>query len=132
MQAFLYAILLSNLKYRNCVFYFNSCLCVALYYYFGFRLYSLAWQLAPVQHSSGIETIETDLYRLHCFHTLTGIKLLVVADAKQQNVDAFLRKAYEIYADYALKNPFYLLDQPIRTDLFDLNLQLLADNIDRL
>jgi hypothetical protein len=97
-----------------------------------FGLYSLAWQLSPVAHSSGIEQIETDLFKLHCFHTLTGIKFICVADSKQQNVDAFLRKCYELYADYALKNPFYLIDQPIRSDLFDSNIQLAVDYIDRL
>jgi hypothetical protein len=96
------------------------------------RLYSLAWQLSPVAHSSGIETIETDLYRMYCFHTVTGLKFIVVADSKQQNIELFLRKSYELYADYALKNPFYLNDQPIRSDLFDTNIQLAVDNIDRL
>lgn len=83
-------------------------------------------------HSSGIEQIETDQYKLYCFHTITGIKFIAVADSRQQNVEPFLRKTYEIYSDYALKNPFYLLDQPIRSDLFDLNLQLAIDNIDKI
>ena len=28
--------------------------------------------------------------------------------------DLFLRKIYELYADFALKNPFYSLEMPIR------------------
>ncbi len=87
----------------------------------------MAWQLAPTQ-SSGIELIETDVFKLYCFHTITGIKFIAIADTKQQNVEQFLRKTYEIYSDYALKNPFYLIDQPIRSDLFDLNLKLTVDN----
>jgi hypothetical protein len=86
----------------------------------------LAWQLAPIQ-SSGIELIETDMFRLYCFHTMTGIKFIAIADTRQQNVEQFLRKTYEIYSDYALKNPFYLMDQPIRSDLFDSNLQATVD-----
>ena len=74
-----------------------------------FGLYSLAWQLAPVAHSSGIEVIETDLYRLYCYHTITGLKFIAIADSRQQNVELFLRKTYEIYSDYALKNPWYIL-----------------------
>jgi trafficking protein particle complex subunit 4 len=92
----------------------------------------LAWQLSPVAHSSGIELIETDMFKLYCFHTITGLKFIAIADSKQPNVETFLRKAYEIYADYALKNPFYLMDQPIRSDLFDFNLQMAADSIDKL
>ena len=100
--------------------------------FFVLRLYSLAWQLSPVAHSSGIEQIETDQYKLYCFHTITGIKFIAIADSRQANVDTFLRKTYEIYSDYALKNPFYLMDQPIRSDLFDTNIQNYIDNIDRI
>jgi hypothetical protein len=91
-------------------------------------LYSLAWQLAPIP-SSGIELIETDLFKLCCFHTITGLKFIAITDTKQQNVEQFLRKTYEIYTDFALKNPFYLIDQPIRSDLFDSNLQALVENV---
>lgn len=100
--------------------------------FYVLRLYSLAWQLSPVAHSSGIEQIETDQYKLYCFHTITGIKFIAIADSRQANVDTFLRKTYEIYTDYALKNPFYLMDQPIRSDLFDTNIQNYIDNIDRI
>ena len=43
-----------------------------------------------------------------------GIKILVLADPKQAGIDVLLRKIYEIYSDYALKNPFYSIDMPIR------------------
>ena len=60
---------------------------------------------------------------------MTGLKFIAIADIKQQNVEQFLRKTYEIYTDYALKNPFYLIDQPIRSDLFDANLQGLVEAV---
>ena len=59
------------------------------------------------------------------------MKFIAIADSKQQNVEMFLRKSYEIYADYALKNPFYLMDQPIRSDLFDSNIQMAVELIER-
>ena len=31
-----------------------------------------------------------------------------------EKADMFLKKCYEIYSDYALKNPFYSLEMPIR------------------
>lgn len=43
-----------------------------------------------------------------------GIKFIVLADPRQSGIDALLRKIYEIYSDYALKNPFYSLEMPIR------------------
>ena len=44
----------------------------------------------------------------------TGVKFIVIADNKQHRVEELLRKIYELYADYVLKNPFYSLDMPIR------------------
>lgn len=43
-----------------------------------------------------------------------GIKFMVLADPRQTGIDALLRKIYEIYSDFALKNPFYSLEMPIR------------------
>lgn len=97
-----------------------------------FGLYSLAWQLSPIAFSSGIEQIETDQNRLYCFHTITGYKFIAITDSRQSNVENFLKKSYEIFSDYALKNPFYLNDQPIKSDLFDTHIQFAVDNIDRL
>ncbi|KAF6106821.1 trafficking protein particle complex 4 [Phyllostomus discolor] len=74
--------------------------------------------------SSGIEVLETDTFKLHCFQTLTGIKFVVLADPRQAGIDSLLRKIYEIYSDFALKNPFYSLEMPIRCELFDQNMKL--------
>lgn len=38
-----------------------------------YPLFALASQLSPEPKSSGIEVLETDTFRLHCFQTLTGI-----------------------------------------------------------
>jgi len=38
----------------------------------------------------------------------------VISDLKQAGVDILLKKVYEVYADFALKNPFYSLDMPVR------------------
>jgi hypothetical protein len=56
---------------------------------------------------------------------------LVVADPKQLNVDLLLRRIYELYSDFALKNPFYSLEMPIRCDLFDSNLQAVLEQIEK-
>lgn len=39
---------------------------------------------------------------------------IAVGAPGQTNLDVFLRKVYELYADYVLKNPFYSLEMPIR------------------
>lgn len=86
-------------------------------------LYAIACQLSPVEHSSGVEHLETDTFKLHCLQTQTGVKFIVFTDPNRSSEELLLKKLYEIYSDYALKNPFYSLDMPVRCDLFDANLQ---------
>ncbi|KAM4651940.1 trafficking protein particle complex subunit 4 [Discoglossus pictus] len=86
-------------------------------------LFAIGSQLSPEPGSSGIELLETDTFKLHCYQTLTGIKFMVLADPRQAGIDSLLRKIYELYSDYALKNPFYSLEMPIRCELFEQNLK---------
>ncbi|XP_052760453.1 trafficking protein particle complex subunit 4-like [Mya arenaria] len=95
-------------------------------------LFAIGSQLSPEARSSGIEMLETDVFKLHCMQTMTGLKFIVIADPKQAAVDILLKKIYETYADFALKNPFYSLDMPIRCDLFDTNLQGALEQAERL
>lgn len=48
------------------------------------------------------------------YSLLTGVKLIVLADPRQGTMEGLLKKIYELYADYALKNPFYSIDMPVR------------------
>lgn len=68
---------------------------------------------------SGIEVLETENFRLQCFSTLTGTKFLLFTEPQQPNVDSTLRKIYELYADYVMKNPFYQMEMPVRCEAFD-------------
>uniref|UniRef100_A0A2K5KZ32 Trafficking protein particle complex subunit n=1 Tax=Cercocebus atys TaxID=9531 RepID=A0A2K5KZ32_CERAT len=70
---------------------------------------------------SGNDTTCSNVYPLV---TILGIKFVVLADPRQAGIDSLLRKIYEIYSDFALKNPFYSLEMPIRCELFDQNLKL--------
>ncbi|XP_054259991.1 trafficking protein particle complex subunit 4 [Macrosteles quadrilineatus] len=96
-----------------------------------YPLFAIATQLSPEPKSSGIEVLEADTFKLHCFQTLTGVKFMVVAEPTQTGVESLLKKIYELYADYALKNPFYSLEMPIRCELFDTNLQALLEQMEK-
>ncbi|KAL3961953.1 hypothetical protein ACCO45_003476 [Purpureocillium lilacinum] len=69
--------------------------------------------------SSGLEVLETENFRMQCFTTLTGTKFLLFTDTTQTNVDVTLRRIYDLYSDYVMKNPFYSLEMPVRCDFFD-------------
>ena len=75
--------------------------------------------VAPVRKSSGIELLETSTFNLHCFETKTGIKFMVVGGKNAIGVERLLRRVYDVYADFAMKNPFYELEQPIQAELFE-------------
>lgn len=96
-----------------------------------YPLFAIASQLSPEPKSSGIEVLETDAFKLNCFQTLTGVKFMVISEPSQIGMEALLRKMYELYSDYALKNPFYSLEMPIRCELFDVNIQSLLDIVER-
>lgn len=55
-----------------------------------------------------------------------GVKFVAIVRPDRPNVEGILRKIYELYADYVLKNPFYTPDMPIRCDRFDTALQKLV------
>ncbi|KAI8325563.1 Sybindin-like protein [Martensiomyces pterosporus] len=93
-------------------------------------IHALASRISPAAGSdsakdSGIQTIDTDKFRIHCFQTPTGIKLIAVTDLVHTRLTDVLTKVYGMYSDYALKNPFHNLEMPIRSELFDTKLQQL-------
>lgn len=53
---------------------------------------------------------------------MTGTKFLLFTDPLTPNVDVVMRKVYELYADYVMKNPFYQLEMPVRCESFDRHL----------
>ena len=40
-----------------------------------------------------------------------------------------MKKIYDVYGDYVMKNPFYTPEMPIRAELFDLNLAKLVKQV---
>lgn len=96
-----------------------------------YPLFAIASQLSPEPRSSGIEVLEADTFRLYCFQTLTGIKFMIVAEPSQSGMEILLKRVYDLYADYALKNPFYALEMPIRCELFETNLQTLLETVEK-
>ncbi|KAH0950008.1 hypothetical protein HN011_000400 [Eciton burchellii] len=96
-----------------------------------YPLFAIASQLSPEPRSSGIEILEADTFRLYCFQTLTGIKFMIVAEPSQSGMEILLKRVYDLYADYALKNPFYALEMPIRCELFETNLQTLLETVEK-
>eukprot|EP01098_Paradermamoeba_levis_P002996 TRINITY_DN1403_c0_g7_i1.p1 TRINITY_DN1403_c0_g7~~TRINITY_DN1403_c0_g7_i1.p1 ORF type:complete len:139 (-),score=44.21 TRINITY_DN1403_c0_g7_i1:94-510(-) len=86
-------------------------------------LHAITSNLSPVLASSGIELLETDTFKLQCYQTPTGIKFYITAEVNHPDLTSTLLNIYKCYTDYVLKNPFYEIDQPIRCELFDIELE---------
>ncbi|ODV90391.1 hypothetical protein CANCADRAFT_2118 [Tortispora caseinolytica NRRL Y-17796] len=91
-------------------------------------IHVIASKISPVSHSSGIKSIDSSTFSLHCLQTPTGIKFLLVTDPGQSNAHLLLSKIYQLYADYVMKNPFHQLEMPIRSDQFNRQLTIYASS----
>ena len=69
--------------------------------------------------TTGIESMESSHFRLTCFQTPTGVKFLLFTSPEQPKTDAVVRRCYELYGEFVMRNPFYSLEMPIRVEKFD-------------
>ncbi|KAJ1502932.1 hypothetical protein HMI54_008534 [Coelomomyces lativittatus] len=92
-------------------------------------VHAISSRISPVSGSSGLESLETNSFTLTCYQSPTGLKFVIFTDPQHSSIDAVLRKIYEIYSDFALKNPFYTPEMPIRCELFEIHLFKLIKTI---
>ncbi|ODV79491.1 Sybindin-like protein [Suhomyces tanzawaensis NRRL Y-17324] len=83
-------------------------------------------------NKTGLGSIETDLFNLYVFQSLTGIKFILITSPnpilqkQHEQASETFRHLYVLYSDYVMKDPFYSLDMPIKSQLFDLKVGELA------
>ena len=81
-------------------------------------LSAMAAEISPVKSDSpkGIESVNFGDFVLHCKQTMTGMQFILIANSlvTGKMASEILTAVYQVYADYALKNPFYSMDMPIR------------------
>ena len=53
---------------------------------------------------------------------------MLITDPQHQGADQQLRRLYELYSDYVMKNPFYTPEMPIRCEKFDTVLAKMVNN----
>ncbi|KAG0668115.1 hypothetical protein C6P41_002924 [Kluyveromyces marxianus] len=77
----------------------------------------------------------TDDFSMFVFQSLTGLKFVLVSTNNFRSntsvsiAENLLRKVYCVYSDYVMKDPFYSLDMPIRSELFESKVKELIDNL---
>ncbi|KAI8973454.1 Sybindin-like protein [Mycotypha africana] len=85
-------------------------------------VHAITSKISPVRNSSGIEMLEAENFKLYCHQTLTGTKFLLITNPQINNVEPYMKKIYNLYSDFVMKNPFHTPEMPIRSDHFDQSL----------
>ncbi|CAL9731280.1 trafficking protein particle complex subunit 23 [Monosporozyma unispora] len=109
-------------------------------------------------NKSGLKQLSTDQFTMYIYQTMTGLKFVAISSSvlpsgtgsgennnnagantvningSQYNMgsqiaDNLLRKVYCVYSDYVMKDPFYSLEMPIKSDLFDDRVKSLIDHL---
>lgn len=78
--------------------------------------------VSPNSNRSGLQRIETDLFNVCIFQSVSGLKFIIITapnSGSYDNIEELFRQLYIVYSDYVMKDPFYSLDMPIKSSLFD-------------
>lgn len=94
-----------------------------------FSIKSFVNKLSPTDMKDGFLSYKTSKYRLNYYETPTGVKFVMNTDTTVTHpiVRDLLKSIYgQIYVEYAVKNPMYILGQPIESELFGVKLDELV------
>ena len=97
-------------------------------------LHAIAAEASPLAGDGGIREIRAGGLVLQCLQTVTGMKLVLTAEpstAEAIDLAQVLRDIYILYAECVLKDPFYELEMPIRSDLFVQAVDALIDRANK-
>lgn len=101
-------------------------------------------------NKSGLRQLSTDQFTMYIYQTMTGLKFVALssnvlsshhttangtvdktksANLASQVADNFLRKIYCVYSDYVMKDPFYSMEMPIKSETFDKKVKEMVNNL---
>lgn len=84
-------------------------------------LHAIASEASPIKnkHDDGIQEIRCGGMILRCLQTVTGIKFILCAEpTTRADLEQVCKDIYLLYTECVLKDPFYELEMPIRSELF--------------
>lgn len=75
--------------------------------------------------NKGITKVQTTLFTMYCYQSFTGLKFILATRPGIKGVKGKLITVYEKYSDYVCKNAWHQMDMPIRSLLFDQEIEKL-------
>lgn len=121
-------------------------------------VHAIASKITPAQcppssselhtNTSGLQSVETELFRMFVYQTFTGMKIVLVtspqpmilhdnkpeSDTLNRGISTLqhvFNDIYLLYSHYVMKNPFYQLEMPIRCELFEAKLLQLLEGLEK-
>lgn len=97
-----------------------------------FALRNFSMKLSPNPDAGTPRVFVTDVYALHYFETLSGLRFVLTtsSDFRAVNITKHLAEIYsEVYVQYVVKNPLYVRGTQIKSDLFTTKLDAYVRNL---
>ncbi|CCW60374.1 unnamed protein product [Phytomonas sp. EM1] len=91
-----------------------------------FSTFGMSQELTPNSNSvdsAGMTLIECEEHNIHIYETPSLVKFVLISDTRTRECDAVFKELHTAYVEYAMKNPFHIVDesgigQPIRIPAF--------------
>lgn len=88
-----------------------------------FSIKSFVSKISPIDTKEGFLYYKTSKYTLHYLETPSGLKFVLNTDTTAPGLKTVLQQIYnQVYLEYVVKNPIIKLNEPIKSDLFKLQL----------
>ena len=90
-----------------------------------FSIKSFVGKLSPTDMKDGFTCYKTSKYRLNYYETPSGYKFVLNTDTAVTHpiVRDLLQNIYgKVFVEYIIKNPMYVIGQPIECELFETKL----------
>jgi hypothetical protein len=84
-----------------------------------FALKNFCQKLSPTQPGGIVKNYSTDVYSLHYFESLTGLRFVLLTSRGSRDLSGVLRDIYlNVYVDTVIRNPLYVPGKSIQSQLF--------------
>jgi len=84
-----------------------------------FALKNFCQKLSPTQPGGIVKNYSTDVYSLHYFESLTGLRFVLLTSRGSGDLSGVLRDIYlNVYVDTVIRNPLYVPGKSIQSQLF--------------
>jgi len=83
------------------------------WYYWRELIVFLFFIIISESSDGGFHFYRTNTYKLHYFESASMVKFILITDENTGDMKEFLKKVYEYYTNFVIKNPLFELNSTI-------------------